>query len=163
MDPTLTIERCRPVRVLVVSEDAKERMRASSALLLHAGADVTEAATGAETKRLVREQEFDVLVVDGDLYPQGGFSLLYEIREAAEFEGTVAPPALVMISREQDRWLAGWAGSNEVLIKPVDPFVLADRVGALHGVEPAGRGVDESGEHVDAIVEDEGTAGLTAG
>lgn len=144
------------MRVLVVSEDAKERMRASSALLLHDGAEVVEAATAQEARERLDDDAFDVLVVDGDLAPKGGFSLLYEIREDAEFRGETAPPALVMIAREQDRWLAGWAGANEVMHKPVDPFQLSARVAALAGAVAAPAGRRESGEEVDAILESGG-------
>jgi DNA-binding response OmpR family regulator len=127
------------VRVLVVSEDAKERARASSALLLDAATEVVEVTDADEVRRriLVDGELFDVLVVDGDLAPRGGFATLYDLRSRAELEGTPAVPSLVLASREQDRWLASWSGANEVLMKPVDPFELRRRVSALDGAEPA--------------------------
>jgi DNA-binding response OmpR family regulator len=119
------------VRVLVVSEDVAERLRAVSAMALHIDdpIEVVEASSGDEARRLLAEDAaFDVLVVDGDLQPRGGFALLYELRSRAELAGTAAPPSVVLASREQDRWLARWAGANDVVFKPVDPFALADRV-----------------------------------
>jgi DNA-binding response OmpR family regulator len=123
------------VRVLVVSEDVKERLRAVSALRLHAEAEVVEAASAEEARRLllVDREEYDVLVLDGDMRPRGGFAVLYDLRQRAEVGDLATSPALVMAGREQDRWLAGWAGANEVLIKPVDPFELSRRVEALVG------------------------------
>jgi DNA-binding response OmpR family regulator len=125
------------VRVLVVSEDAKERLRAVTALTLHADAEVVEASTvDAARQLIIRERErYDVLVVDGDLYPRGGFAMLYDLRARCDLEGVDPTPALVMIDREQDRWLARWAGANDAMLKPVDPFQLADRVAALEGAE----------------------------
>lgn len=125
------------MRVLVVSEDAKERLRAVTALTLHADAEVVEASTvDAARQLIIREGErFDVLVVDGDLYPRGGFAMLYDLRARCDLEGVDPTPALVMIDREQDRWLARWAGANDAMLKPVDPFQLADRVAALEGAE----------------------------
>lgn len=127
------------MRVLVVSEDVKERMRAVSALLLHAGAEVVEAASAEEARErvIVNEESFDVFVVDGDLVPRGGFAVLYDLRARAELDGEPGVPSLIMTSRDQDRWLATWAGASDVLRKPVDPFELARRVAALEGTEPA--------------------------
>jgi DNA-binding response OmpR family regulator len=125
------------VRVLVVSEDGKERLRAVSGLRLHGVGEVVELASAAEVRDLLLhgDERFDVLVVDGDLQPRGGFALLYDVRNHAALAGTPATPSLVMAAREQDRWLGAWAGANEVVLKPVDPFDLARRVAALEGAE----------------------------
>lgn len=151
------------MRVLVVSEDAKERMRATSALKLRADAEVTEAASAGSARDLVNAEDFDVLVIDGDLAPKGGFSLLYELREQGELRGEPTPPALVMMGREQDRWLAGWAGANEVMLKPVDSFVLAKRVSGLAGTTAAPPGTHESGDQIEQILEGEHGEGTPTG
>jgi DNA-binding response OmpR family regulator len=150
------------VRVLVVSEDPKERMRATTALQLHAGAEVVEASSRAEAKRHAVDDSFDVLVLDGDLQPQGGFSLLYEIREAGEFRGEATPPALVMVEREQDRFLTTWSGANELILKPVDPFELVRAVAALEGQPPAVHGARPSAQQVASTLDEpHSTGGLT--
>jgi DNA-binding response OmpR family regulator len=125
------------VRVLVVSEDVGERLRAVSSLRLHDVGEVVEVASAEEARDLLLRQDerFDVLVVDGDLSPRGGFAMLYDLRARAALEDTSSPPAIVLAAREQDRWLGAWAGANEVVLKPVDPFGLAQRVAALEGVE----------------------------
>lgn len=150
------------MRVLVVSQSATERMRATSALHLREGTEVVEADSGPEVRRLLAVDDVDVLVIDGDLAPQGGFSMLYELRAQGELEVRATPPALVMMGREQDRWLAGWSGANEVLLKPVDPFELARIVSELAGDAPAQRDPeDESADQVAATVAaDDGTGGL---
>jgi DNA-binding response OmpR family regulator len=123
------------VRVLVVSEDVGVRLRAVSSLRLHDVGEVVEAASAEQARDLLIRQgeRFDVLVVDGDLSPRGGFATLYDLRSRAVFAGTPSPPAIVLAAREQDRWLGAWAGANEVVMKPVDPFDLARRVAALEG------------------------------
>jgi DNA-binding response OmpR family regulator len=127
------------VRVLVVSADSKERLRAVSGLRLHEIGDVVEVTSAEEARDLLlqRGERFDALVVDGDLAPRGGFAMLYDLRHRAALEGTDPTPALVLAAREQDRWLGSWAGANEVILKPVDPFDLARRVAALEGEEVA--------------------------
>jgi DNA-binding response OmpR family regulator len=125
------------VRVLVVSEDVGVRLRAVSSLRLHDVGEVVEAAS-AEVARdlLIRQEErFDVLVLDGDLSPRGGFAVLYDLRSRAVLAGSSSPPAIVLAAREQDRWLGAWSGANEVVMKPVDPFDLARRVAALEGAQ----------------------------
>lgn len=125
------------MRVLVVSQDPKERARATSALAFNADIEVEEAA-GAEQARvrlLADGPGFDVLVMDGDLDPRGGYAVLYDLRNRAELGAFDAVPSLVLASREQDRWIAAWAGANELLLKPVDPFELAQRVTALEGAD----------------------------
>ncbi len=125
------------MRVLVVSEDVGERLRAVSSLRLHDVGEVVEVASAEEARDLLLRQDehFDVLVVDGDLSPRGGFAMLYDLRSRAVLGGTVATPAIVLAAREQDRWLGAWAGANEVVLKPVDPFGLAQLVADLEGAE----------------------------
>ena len=151
------------MRVLVVSDDPKERMRASTALRLHGGAEVVEADNAPVVAELLDAEAFDVLVIDGDLDPKGGFSLLYELRAQGDLLGRITPPSLVLISRVEDRWLAGWAGFNEEIMKPADPFRLAQIVQDLVGEAPAPRApADESGEEVAALLDADGSAGLVS-
>lgn len=138
------------MRVLVLVHEARERMRATTALALQDGIEVVESASPKDARRIMRESgPFDVLVVDGDIQPQGGFSFLYEVRAQDALAGTQTPPALLLIAREQDRFLTDWAGGNELLLKPVDPFEVVRRVRALAGADPAPRDPgDESGDQV---------------
>lgn len=119
------------MRVLIVSEHEVERSRAASMLRPRSDVEVVEAAGARDAKRLLVDEEFDVLVVDGDLAPQGGFSFLYEFHLAAEQEGTTTPPAVVLTARSEDRWLADWARAATTLPKPVDPFAIARTVDEL--------------------------------
>ncbi len=123
------------MRVLVVSADPAERLRASSAL--EATDTVVEAGGVDEARRLVLDPAapFDVLVVDGDLQPRGGYAFLYELRAHADLTGWAAPPSVVLASRSADVWLAGWSGASELFLKPVDPFEVAACVRALPGTE----------------------------
>jgi DNA-binding response OmpR family regulator len=123
------------MRVLVLSADPAERRRASSAL--PAGEfDVVEHDAPGPARAAVEAARgagapFDVLVVDGDLAPRGGYALLYELRAADEVAGRAPTPSIAMGSRAADRWLAGWAGASALHLKPVDPFDLADEVRAV--------------------------------
>ena len=60
------------MRVLVVSENPSERARASSMLRARRDVEVVEATSAKEARDAVLADEPDVLVVDGNLAPQGG-------------------------------------------------------------------------------------------
>ena len=119
------------MRILVVSESATERSRATSLLRARDGIEVVEATSARDAKQQLVDQAFTVVVVDGNLSPQGGYSFLYEARQQAELAGQTPPPALVLTSREQDTWLAGWARAEATLPLPADPFAVARTVDRL--------------------------------
>lgn len=120
------------MRVLVISEYEAERLRATAAMRGRPAIEIVEVSSAIEAHRITEDEQFDILVIDGDMRPEGGFSLLYELRARAELRGEGVPPAILLIAREDDRWLAlHWAGAAEALLKPVDCFVLAKRVEAL--------------------------------
>jgi DNA-binding response OmpR family regulator len=123
------------MRVLVVSADPIERLRATSAFSVEE--HVVESGSVDEARRFVLDaaEPFDVLVVDGDLDPRGGYAFLYELRSHAELTGWTAPPSVILASRDADVWLAGWAGASELFLKPVDPFEVAATARALVGSE----------------------------
>ena len=125
------------MRVLIVSPDDAERQRAASALHLQDDVEIVEVAGGSEAAVQLRDDTFDVLVVDGDLQPKGGFSWLYELRQQARMHGTHRPPAIIMAARVEDRWLGAWAGAEAMVRKPVDGFVVARHVAELAGRAPA--------------------------
>lgn len=119
------------MRVLVASESAAERQRACAALRARPGLEVVEVTSAGETHQALDEGGFDCVVIDGDMRPEGGYSVLYEARAKAQFDGGPLPPSIVLMGRLDDRWLAGWAGATESVLKPVDSFALAERVTSL--------------------------------
>jgi len=122
------------MRVLVVSADPIERLRATSGFDAANGETFVECSGVDEARRMLLDGgPFDALVVDGDLQPRGGYAFLYELRAQAELTGVAAVPSIVLASRESDRWLAGWAGASGLFLKPVDPFEVALAVRALPG------------------------------
>ena len=121
------------MRVLVVSADPIERLRATSALDAATEQFVELDGVDVARRAVVEDGPFDVLVVDGDLQPRGGYAFLYELRAQADLTGIPATPAIVLASRDSDRWLAGWAGASALFLKPVDPFEVAAAIRALPG------------------------------
>ncbi|QBI18222.1 response regulator transcription factor [Egibacter rhizosphaerae] len=84
------------------------------------------------------DEPFDVVVGDNDTQPTGGFYLSREMK-ARERMGRPMPPVILLMHRRQDEWLARWAEADAWVIKPVDPFDLADAVEALAEGRPIPR------------------------
>lgn len=121
------------MRVLIVSEDPKERQRAATALAMRSDVEVVEVDSAAACRVEHAQRPADCLVVDGDLRPKGGFSMLYELRAEADLAEQPQVPAIVMVTRGPDQWLAQWARADATADKPVDPFAIAKLVDRLVG------------------------------
>lgn len=134
------------MRVMIVSADAGVRGRTGAALEARDDVDVITATSADDAHRTLRAEDVDVVVMDGDMRPEGGYSVIYEMRAAAELTGEPAPPVIVLMDREQDRWLAHWAGADEALMKPVNPFDLAEVVRRLSVRDAGGTVPDDPGE-----------------
>ncbi|MDX1510036.1 MAG: hypothetical protein R3249_01700 [Nitriliruptorales bacterium] len=119
------------MRLLVASEDAAERERCTSALALLEDVDALAVESAAAAREQVRQGAVDILVVDGDLRPKGGYSLLYELSAEAELAGSRPPRSIVLVERSEDKWLAEWARADATVTKPVDPFALTKAVRGL--------------------------------
>jgi len=124
------------MHVLIVSQDPVLVQRVQSALPSHLTLVVLDDPIVARQRLALDAEVVDVLVIDGDLEPRGGYALLYDIREQGEMSAIQSPPAVILTEREQDRWLARWAGANATETKPTDPFQLARTVLMLNGAKP---------------------------
>lgn len=124
----------RCVRVLIVSEHAAERRKV--ALSLGSAWQVTEAANGLEAMR--DADGIDLVVADETTEPFGAFGLSRELKVRDN-----PPGVIVLLERSQDAWLARWSGADRWLLRPYDPFALADAaedvVRARRKAQPARR------------------------
>lgn len=128
------------MHVLIVSQDSALITRVVSALPGHLTVTTATDPVAMRTLLTGDSDVVDVLIVDGDLQPRGGYALLYDIREQGALGVTQSPPALMLTERPQDQWLARWAGANATETKPPDPFSVARTVLMLNGAAPAAHG-----------------------
>jgi len=118
------------VKALLVSPDpgARDLMRLALAGLERRLGDRIEfvAAEDGERGLALAEREVpDLVVADEFASRLGAFGLARELRGAADpYRGVI----VVLLERRQDEWLARWSGADAWFVKPVDPFVLAERV-----------------------------------
>ena len=121
MDATTT----RPLRILVVEDEAVNRalLRAVLGSSLRAAigpAELSEAATLAEARRLIRDSLPDVLILDVRLPDGSGLDLARELPQP----GTPGRPKVVIMSASvlpSDRAAAEASGSDAFLGKPFNP------------------------------------------
>ena len=81
----------------------------------------------------------DLAVLDAEAQPTGGMGVCRQLKN----ERDDPAPVIVVVRREDDRWLATWSQADAVLVQPLDPVTaartVADVLRAGHPV-PATRG-----------------------
>jgi len=120
------------MKVVVYSHDADVRAQIKLAIGSRPAMDVPEAevievATEPALFRLLDAGGADVMVLDGEAQPAGGMG----VSRQAKDEIYNCPPALLVIGRADDRWLATWSRAEAVISHPIDPVALATEVAAL--------------------------------
>ncbi|MFE9875118.1 hypothetical protein [Streptomyces sp. NPDC005784] len=124
MQPTAT--------VLVYSDDSNTRAQVRLATGRRPAPDVPlvefiECATPAAVIRELDKGGIDVCVLDGEAVPLGGMGVCRQIKD----EIFNCPPALVLIGRPQDAWLATWSRADAAVTLPVDPVEFAASLASL--------------------------------
>lgn len=66
---------------------------------------------------------YDVVVGDADTAPSGGFYLAREVKARGHM-GQDVPPVVLLLARDQDKFLAKWSEADAFVVKPADPFDL---------------------------------------
>ncbi|WP_328555966.1 MULTISPECIES: hypothetical protein [unclassified Streptomyces] len=124
MQPTAT--------VLVYSDDSNTRAQVRLATGRRPAPDVPlvefiECATPAAVIKELDKGGIDVCVLDGEAVPMGGMGICRQIKD----EIFNCPPALVLIGRPQDAWLATWSRADAAVTLPVDPVEFAASLASL--------------------------------
>lgn len=118
------------MKVLVVSPEAEARdlLRISIGSIerrLGERVSFLEAQDGEQGARVGLRERPDAVVADEIASRAGAFSLARDLRGAVEpYRG----PIVIVLERKHDAWLARWSGADAWLVRPVDPFELADRL-----------------------------------
>lgn len=124
--------------ILVYSDDSTVRESVITALGKRLSPEfpeneIREFAT-ADALRLYAVEEnkgnkkaIDLFILDGEATPEGGMGLARQLKD----EIFNCPPALLIVARPQDAWLAGWSRADGVVTHPIDPFTLAKSAASL--------------------------------
>jgi DNA-binding response OmpR family regulator len=123
------------MRVLVVNQNPKLSLDITSALVGEEEVEVLEIRTPERGLALLDSGDtFDLILADNDTSPTGGFALSREVKLRQKMGRTV-PPVILLLARDQDKFLAKWSEADAFMIKPVDPFDLNAVVEAVVGGE----------------------------
>jgi DNA-binding response OmpR family regulator len=120
------------MKVVVYSHDGDTRARVRLAIGRRPALDVPEAeiievATEPMLWRLLDAGGVDVMVLDGESQPAGGMGVCRQAKD----EIHNCPPALLIIGRPDDGWLATWSRAEAVISHPIDPVALARELAGL--------------------------------
>jgi DNA-binding response OmpR family regulator len=120
------------MKVVVFSHDADARAEMKLAIGRRPAPDVPEAeiievATAPALLRMLDAGGVDVMVLDGEAQPAGGMGVCRQAKD----EIYNCPPALLVIARADDRWLAAWSRADAVVSHPIDPVALARELAGL--------------------------------
>ncbi len=119
--------------VVIYSDDSSVRETLISALGSKVAADlpeheIKEFATGKALRMyLDNKGSADLFIVDGEATPEGGMGIARQLKD----ELFQCPPVLLITARPDDAWLAAWSRADLVIVHPIDPFSVADRVATL--------------------------------
>ncbi|TVM17897.1 response regulator [Oceanidesulfovibrio indonesiensis] len=114
----------RPIRLLLV-DDEESFVSVLTKRLRRRGVDVTPVLSGAEALRLIRKQEFDVMLLDLKMEEMSGLEVLKTVR-------IVAPETPVIMltghGSEQAAREGVTLGASDYLLKPCDLDVLFRKI-----------------------------------
>ena len=107
--------------VVCYSDDAAVRDQVRTAIGRHPAGDLgrvewVECATGPQVIQRVDAGGVDLCILDGEAWPVGGMGLAKQMKD----ELRDPPPALVLIARRDDAWLATWSQADAVVAHPID-------------------------------------------
>jgi DNA-binding response OmpR family regulator len=86
-----------------------------------------DASTVRQIQELADHGEVDLLLLDAEAQPTGGMGIARTLKNEIED----CPPAVVVVQRPQDRWLATWSEADAVLSHPLDPVQAAATVAEI--------------------------------
>ena len=117
-----------PLRILVVEDNAVNQKVACGLLERH-GHTVVVAVNGKEALHTLREQAFDLVLMDVQMPEMDGLEATAAIRAGEEGTGRRLPIiALTAQALQEDRERCLAAGMDGYLAKPVQPYQLIQTV-----------------------------------
>jgi PAS domain S-box-containing protein len=120
----------RGARILVV-EDNELNSIVTARVLQGAGAQVRSVETGEQALEVVRDEPFDLVVMDLQLPGSDGYETAWRIRRELGFPPAVLPIiALTASAAAAERRKVEAAGMNDLILKPCAPATLVQRISA---------------------------------
>ena len=112
-------------RILIVDDNSSNR-RVASELLKKAGARTTTASSGAKALEEVRQQHFDIILMDIQMPIKDGVETTKEIKALPQ----PCPPifAMTAYAMEKDKARLLKQGMDDYISKPIDYVILVEKI-----------------------------------
>lgn len=126
-------EPVKAIKILLYSDDRTVREDVRFTLGRRLASDLPEldirdvATPDVVIRELDADPNYDVIILDGEARPMGGFGLAHQLQE----EYPNCPPIALLVARVQDAWLATWSGADVIAPYPVDPMQLPQQIADL--------------------------------
>jgi DNA-binding response OmpR family regulator len=142
---------------ILFAEDDTDQLEPLQAALTEAGHIVDGVADGAIAQWMLRQRDYDLLILDWRLPEVSGLTLCQQYRRLGK-----TAPVLILTARDAvaDRISGLDAGADDYLVKPADVFELLARVRALGRRSPLWQGdelrVDDLTLHLSTLTLERG-------
>jgi len=133
-------------RILVVDDEPQIR-RVLRTTLTSQGYEVHDSRNGEQAMEAIRDQRFDLVLLDMNMPGIGGLQACREIRESSE----VAIIMLTVRNSENDKVAALDAGADDYITKPFSTPELLARIRAAMRRLPALQGTDDETVQLDGV------------
>lgn len=125
----------RALRLLVV-EDNKVNQLLAITMLRKAGHEVDLAVNGREGVEAVRNQDYDIVLMDMQMPEMDGLEATREIRKLPDAKAKTTVIAMTANAMAADQKLCLDAGMNDYMAKPIDPKSLHEKLATWGGTRP---------------------------
>ncbi len=109
------------------------------------GQSVVEVSRGQDVRGAVADHDPDLVVLDLQIANMGGIAVAIDLRNEESGGRLPHSTILLLLDREADRFLAGRADVEGVLVKPVDPGTLRRSAKVLLALSKTTRDAAASG------------------
>jgi CheY-like chemotaxis protein len=124
---TLSRERLRGLRILVVDDDREARQMILT-VLQHAGADVVAVDSAQHALEQLKERDANVMITDIAMPLMDGYSLVRQVRKQPRHK---AMKIAVLSAFPSGGQAAEQSGFDTYLTKPIDPLDLVEKIALL--------------------------------